>query len=81
MTPRLTRRLGAERELELSVVVGDAVTSTLGLGIQVGEPSNPSTRVIPEVHALGIQEVEVILLLLHIGDSAAGGSTSGAGLH
>ena len=47
----------------------------------MGEPSDPPTWVALELRALGIQKVEVILLLLHTGDSVGRGRASRAGLH
>ena len=47
----------------------------------MGEPTNSSTGVLLEHRALGIQEVEVILLLAHAGDSGGRGRTRRAGLH
>lgn len=77
---RSTRCLGAEGELQLSVV-GDAVAGTLLLGIQMGEPTNSSTRVLLEGRALGIQEVEVGLLLPHVADGVRRGRAGRAGFH
>jgi len=77
---RLTRRLWAEGELEFSVVE-DTITGTLFLRVQVGEPTDPSTRVALKLRALGIQKVKVTFLLLHVGDSVGRGRASRAGLH
>ena len=75
-----TRRLGTEGELELSVVE-DTIASALVLRVQVSKPSDSSTRITLKLLALGIQEVKVILFLLHVGDSGGRGGTSRAGLH
>jgi len=77
---RLTRRLWAEGELEFSVFE-DTVTGTLFLRVQVGEPTDPSTRVALKLRALGFQKVKVTLLLLHVGDGVGRGRASRAGLH
>jgi len=45
---RLTRRLGAEGELEFSIIE-DTVTVTLVFRIQVGEPTDSSTCVALEL--------------------------------
>ena len=76
----LTRSLGTEGELEFSIV-GNTVTSTLSFRIQVGKPSDSSAGIVLEFCALGIQEVVVIFLLLHVGDSARRGGASGSRFH
>ena len=47
----------------------------------MSEPSDTSARVVLKFRALGIQKVEVSLLLLHVGDSVGRRGASRAGLH